>query len=64
MIFKVSPIAANIATDANTDSGIEIAMISVERQLPKNNKIMTLVSRAATAPSNTTLLIAPRTNTD
>ncbi len=39
------------AMAARTDSGIEIAMITVERQLPRNSRIMTLVRAAAMTPS-------------
>ena len=39
-------------------------MISVERQLPRNSRIIRLVSEAAITPSRTTLLIAPVTKID
>ncbi len=39
-------------------------MMTVERQLPRNSKIMTLVSRAAIAPSRATPVMAERTNSD
>jgi len=45
-------------------SGIEVAMMSVERQLPRNSRIIKLVKAAAMMPSCATLLIAPRTNSD
>ena len=51
-------IAARIA------SGIEIAMITVERQLPRNSRIIRLVSTAAIAPSLTTPSTAAFTNSD
>ncbi|MNN48670.1 hypothetical protein D3C81_1631630 [compost metagenome] len=41
-----------------------MAMITVERQLPRNSRIMMLVRAAAMAPSMTTPLIAARTNSD
>jgi hypothetical protein len=44
--------------------GIEIAMITVERQLPRNSRIITLVRAAAITPSLMTPLMAPFTNTD
>src|SRR4030081_761974 len=37
MMLSVSPSAASIAIEPSTDSGIEIAMMTVERQLPRNN---------------------------
>ena len=37
--------------DDRTASGIEIAMITVERQLPRNSRIIRLVSAAAIMPS-------------
>src|SRR3954466_5449662 len=46
------------------ESGIEMAMITVERQLPRNSKIIKLVRIAAIAPSKATPLTAARTNTD
>ena len=45
-----------IAIEPRTDSGIEIAMITVERQLPRNSRIIRLVSAAAITPSRTTPL--------
>ena len=64
MMFSVSPISDNIVIEPRTDSGIDIAMMSVERQLPRNNKIITLVNAAARMPSNATPAIAPRTKID
>ncbi len=62
MILRVSPIAANITIEPNTASGIEVAIMIVERQLPRNKRIMTLVRIAAITPSRTTPAIAPLTN--
>ena len=39
-------------------------MMMVERQLPRNSRIMTLVSSAAMMPSRATPVMAPRTNSD
>ena len=50
--------------EARIDSGIEMAMIRVLRQLPRNSRIMSAVSSAAITASRTTPLMAPRTNTD
>ena len=46
------------------ESGMDTAMMMVERQLPKNKKIMTLVSAAAIKPSMATPCMAARTNKD
>ena len=51
MMLRVSPIAHSIMIAPSTESGIETAMISVERQLPRNNRIITLVKSAAITPS-------------
>ena len=45
--------------EASTASGIEIAMIAVERQLPRKSRIMMLVRAAARTPSWMTLVTAP-----
>src|SRR6516225_10241835 len=52
MIFSVSPTAASTAMDASTASGMEMAMMRVDRRLPKDNRIIRLVSAAASTPSN------------
>ena len=64
MMFSVSPIADSMMIAPSTDSGIETAMMTVERQLPRNSRIITLVSSAAITPSVATPSMAPRTNTD
>src|SRR3954451_20490119 len=64
MILSVSPIADSMMIAPSTDSGIEMAMMTVERQLPRNSRIITLVRSAAMTPSTATPSIAPRTNTD
>ena len=46
------------------DKGMETAMMTVERQLPRKRKIITLVKAAAIAPSMATPLIAERTKID
>ncbi|MGY4369238.1 hypothetical protein ACVW1A_005303 [Bradyrhizobium sp. LB1.3] len=63
-MFSVSPIADSMMMAPSTESGIETAMMTVERQLPRNSRIMTLVSSAAITPSKATPSMAPRTNTD
>ena len=47
----VSPKAQRETIDTSTDSGIEIAMISVLRQAPSNMIIIVAVSVAAMTPS-------------
>ena len=51
MMFSVWPSAESAAIEDSTASGIEIAMITVERQLPRNSRIIRLVSAAAMTPS-------------
>ena len=43
---------------------MEVAMITVERQLPRNSRIIRLVSSAASAPSRTTPMTAAFTKID
>ena len=64
MMFSVSPIAESAMIEPSTASGIDVAMITVERQLPRNSRIIRLVSAAAMTPSRATDEIAPRTNID
>ncbi len=51
MMLSVSPIADSAMIEPRIDSGIDTAMITVERQLPRNSRIIRLVSAAAIAPS-------------
>ena len=55
MMFSVWPLADSAAMAASTASGIDIAMITVERQLPRNSRIIRLVRAAAIDA-----LLAPR----
>ena len=64
MMLSVSPSAERVAIEPSTDSGIEVAMISVERQLPRKIRIIRLVSAAAMTPSRTTPLTAALMKTD
>ena len=64
MMLMVSPSADRQAIDARIDSGIEIVMISVLRQLPKNSRISSPVSAPAITASRATPETAERTNTD
>ncbi len=60
----VSPSAFSRMIDDGTESGIEIVMISVLRQLPRNSRIIRAVSAAAMMPSVATPFTAASTNTD
>ena len=64
MMLSVSPKAAKPKMAPMMDRGIEMAMMTVDRQLPKNSKIMRLVRAAAMAPSMATPEMAARTNKD
>ena len=64
MTLMVSPIAESAATDARIASGIEIVMMSVERQLPRKMRIIRPVRAAATTPSKMTELTAELTKDD
>ena len=50
--------------EARIDSGMEMAMMSVLRQLPRNNSTMSAVRAAAITASRTTPSMAPRTKID
>ena len=63
-MLMVSPSADRQMIEARIDSGIEMAMIRVLRQLPRNSRIMSPVRAAAMTASRTTPEIAARTNTD
>jgi hypothetical protein len=54
MTFSVSPTADSAKMAASTASGIDSAMMTVERHEPRNSRIIRLVSAAAIAPSLTT----------
>ncbi len=64
MMLSVSPIAQSVPIAPKTDKGIDVATIRVERQLPRNNRIMRLVSAAAITPSRITPWMEARTNRD
>ena len=64
MMLSVSPSAQSIAIEPSTESGIEVAMITVERQLPRKIRIIRLVSAAAMMPSRMTPLTAALMNSD
>ena len=48
-------------SEQRIESGMETAMMIVERQLPRKSRIMTPVRQAAMMASRTTPLMAPRT---
>ena len=54
MMFKVSPMADSAAIAPRIDNGIEVVTIRVDRQLPRNSRIIRLVSAAAITPSRIT----------
>ncbi len=64
MTLSVCPSAVMTISENRIASGIEITTISVDRQLPRNTRIMSAVSSAATTASRTTPSIDERTNTD
>ncbi len=64
MMLSVSPAAASMAIAAKMASGMDVAMMMVDRQLPRNNRIIRLVNTAAIAASVTTPAMALSTNND
>ena len=64
MMLIVSPSALSTMIEVRIDSGIEIAMMSVLRQLPRKTRIISAVRQAAITASRTTPSIDARTNTD
>jgi len=64
IIFIVCPQIEEHITANNTDSGIEIAIIKVDRTLPKNIKTINAVRSAARVPEKITSLIEAFTKTD
>ena len=60
----VSCSALRTRTEVRIESGIEIAMISVLRQLPMKSQIIRAVRTAAISASRSTEPIAARTKTD
>ncbi len=64
IMLMVWPIALRTIIDVRIESGIETAMISVLRQLPRNTRIMKPVRHAAMIASRTTPLIDASTKMD
>ena len=63
-MLSVSPIAFNIAIELRMERGIDMVMISVDRQLPKKRRIIKLVKAAAIKPYSATPAIAAFTKID
>ena len=64
MMLMVSPSAASRISELRMESGMETAMMMVERQLPRKTRIMMPVRQAAMMASRTTPAIAPLTKMD
>ena len=64
MMFSVSPIAYRAVIDDRMASGMDTAMMTVERQLPRNSRIIRLVNKAAMTASFATPVTAAFTNMD
>ena len=64
MMLILWPNADSAVSDARIDNGIVTAMISVERQLPRNSRIIAPVRQAAIRPSWITPDTAEVTKTD
>ena len=64
MRLIVCPSASSRMIDEMIDSGMEIVMISVLRQVPRNSSTISAVRPAAMTASTTTPRMAARTNTD
>ena len=64
MMLIVSPSAARQAIEARMDSGMEMKMMRVLRQLPRNSRIIRPVRQAAMVASRTTPEMEAFTKTD
>ena len=64
IMLIVCPHIAKQITAKRTDKGIDIAIIKVERTLPKNINIIKAVNNAAKVPEKITSRIDAFTNTD
>jgi len=64
MTLRVCPLTASSAIAESTARGIDAAIMIVERQLPRNSRIIALVSSAAMMPSWATLPTDCLTNTE
>ena len=64
MMLIVSPSMLSAITEERIESGIDTAMMTVLRQLPRKSRIMAAVRQAAITASRITPLTAARTKTD
>jgi hypothetical protein len=64
MMLSVSPSALRVRIETRIDSGMETAMISVLRKLPRKMRIISAVRQAAMTASRSTPSMALRTNSD
>src|ERR1035437_8250092 len=64
MMLMVSCSMARMLSEVRMESGMETAMMTVERQLPRKTRIMMAVRQAAMMASRTTPSMAPRTKID
>jgi hypothetical protein len=64
MMLIVSPSALRTIIELRIDSGIDTAMITVLRQLPRNTRIMSAVRQAAISASRKTPEMDASTNSD
>ena len=64
MTLTVSPSHDSAVSENKMASGISMRMMTVERQLPRNNRIITPTSAAASAASRMTPTTADLTKTD
>jgi len=64
MMLMVSPRKPSVMTEVRMESGIDTAMISVLRQLPRNSRIISAVRHAAMTASWMTPEMAARTKID
>ena len=64
MMLMVSPSKLSTMIEVRIDSGIEIAMMRVLRQLPRNSRIISAVRQAAMTASRITPVTAALTKID
>ena len=64
MMLIVSPSALSTMIEQRIESGIDTAMITVLRQLPRKTRIISAVRHAAISASRSTPLIEAFTNSD
>ena len=64
MMLMVWCSTSSMISEHRIESGIDTAMISVDRKLPRKTRIMRAVRQAAIMPSRTTPLMALRTKID